>query len=81
MKETKDMEVMGNVVARSGAYALNAERLVYDHDKRAISTNTPVSVKGNGMDLRGKGMVFSLRTERALMTGGVEAIFQGIDLL
>jgi LPS export ABC transporter protein LptC len=81
MMDTKDMEVTGDVVARSGPYALNTERLVYDHDKRAISTDTPVVVKGEGVNLRGKRMVFSLRTERALLTGDVEAVFQGFDLL
>jgi len=75
------MEVTGNVVARSGSYALNTERLFYDHKKRSISTDSPVVVKGKGIDLTGKSMVFSLRTEKALVRGGVEAVFQNLKLL
>jgi LPS export ABC transporter protein LptC len=81
LTDTKDMEVTGNVVARSGSYALSTERLFYDHEKRSISTDSPVVVKGKGIDLTGKSMVFSLRTEKALVRGGVEAVFQNLKLL
>jgi LPS export ABC transporter protein LptC len=81
LTDTKDMEVSGDVVARSGPYELNTERLFYDHQNRSISTDSPVVVKGKGMDLSGKSMVFSLRTERALIRGGVEAVFENLRLL
>ena len=81
LTETKDLEVSGDVVVRSGPYELNTERLHYDHKNRSISTDGPVVMKGRGIDLTGKGLVFSLNTERALIKGDVEALFKNVRLL
>ncbi|MDY6953499.1 MAG: LPS export ABC transporter periplasmic protein LptC [Thermodesulfobacteriota bacterium] len=81
LTETKDLEVSGDVVVRSGPYELNADRLHYDHENRSISTDGPVVMKGRGIDLTGKGLVFSLHTERALIKHDVEALFKDVRLL
>jgi len=81
LTETKDLEVSGDVVVRSGPFELNTERLHYDHKNRSIFTDGRVVMKGRGMDLTGKGLVFSLNTERALIKGDVEALFKHVSLL
>ena len=81
LTDTKDMEVSGDVIVRSGPYELSTERLFYDHKNGSISTDRPIVVTGNGIDLTGNGMFFSLNTERASVRGGVEAVLQDLRLL
>jgi len=81
LTETKDLEVSGGVVVRSGPYELKTERLHYDHKNRSISTDGRVVMKGRGVDLTGKGLVFSLHTERAIIKDDVEAVLNNVRLL
>jgi LPS export ABC transporter protein LptC len=76
LTDTKDMEVSKDVVVRSGPYELKTESLCYDHKSRSISTDVPIVVRGNGMHVTGKSMIFSLNTERAVLRGAVEAVFE-----
>ncbi len=76
MTDSQDLKLSGDVVARSGAYELQTETLFYDHKNRSIFADSRVLIKGDGMDLAGASMVFSLDTERALVKGGVEATFE-----
>jgi LPS export ABC transporter protein LptC len=76
LTDTKDMEVSKDVVMRTGPYELETERLFYDHEHRSISTDVPIIVRGNGVRLSGKSMLFSLDTGRAVLTGAVEAVFE-----
>ncbi|NVM22545.1 MAG: LPS export ABC transporter periplasmic protein LptC [Desulfobacterales bacterium] len=78
LTDTKDMEVSGGVVLRSGAYELKTERLRYDCKNRSISTDTPVFVKAKGIRLSGHSMIFYLNTEQAVVSGGVEAVFANL---
>ncbi|MDY6986936.1 MAG: LPS export ABC transporter periplasmic protein LptC [Thermodesulfobacteriota bacterium] len=81
LTETKDLEVSGDVVVRSGPFELNTDRLQYNHKNRSIFTDGRVVMKGRGIDLTGKGLVFSLNTERALIKADVEALFKHVRLL
>jgi LPS export ABC transporter protein LptC len=74
--DTKDMELSGDVVVRSGQYELRTAKLSYDHKSRSISTDTPILVKGEGIHLTGHSMIFSLNTEEVLVKGSVEAVFE-----
>ena len=76
LTDTKDMEVSKDVVVRSGPYELETERLFYDHERRSIATDMPIVIRGNGVRVTGKSMLFSLNTERAVLTGAVEAVFE-----
>jgi LPS export ABC transporter protein LptC len=80
LTDTKDMEVSKDVVVRSGPYELETERLFYDHKHRSISTDVPIIVRANGVRVTGKSMLFSLDTERAVLTGAVEAVFENWPL-
>ena len=81
LTDTKDMEVSGDVVARSGPYELNTEKLLYDHKGRSISTDKTIVLKGNGVDMTGENLVFDFDTERAVVSGGVAAVFKTLRLL
>jgi LPS export ABC transporter protein LptC len=76
LTDTNDMEVSKDVVVRSGPYELETQRLFYDHKRRSIATDMPIIVRGNGVRVTGKSMLFSLDTERAVLTGAVETVFE-----
>ena len=81
LTDTKDMEVFGDVVVRSGPYELKTERLRYDCKDRYISTSTPIFVKGEGIRLSGESLIFYFNTEQAVVRGGVEAVFESLPVL
>lgn len=74
--DTKDMEIWGDVVARSGSYQLNTNRVRYDHKAQVLSTKTPVVIKGKGMEITGDRMSFDLQTERVVVQGRVRAVLE-----
>jgi LPS export ABC transporter protein LptC len=80
LTDTKDMEVWGDVVARSGEYELNTDKLCYEHKTHTMSTETPVVIKGNGMEITGDRMTFDLQTEQVVVWGRVEAVFESFTL-
>jgi LPS export ABC transporter protein LptC len=80
LTDTKDMEASKDVVVRSGPYELKTERLFYNHENRSISADAPIVVKGNGVKMTGETMLFSLKTERAVLRGAVEAVFENWTL-
>jgi LPS export ABC transporter protein LptC len=78
--DTKDMEVWGDVVVRSGGYELNADKLRYEHKTQTISTETPIVIKGKGMEITGDGMTFNVQTEQVVVWGRVKAVFESCTL-
>lgn len=78
--DTKDMEASEDVVVRHGPYELETERLSYNHERRSISTDVPIVVKGEGVKVTGESMHFSLNTQRAVLRGAVEAVFENWTL-
>lgn len=78
--DTKDMEIWGDVVARSGSYQLNTNRIRYDHKAQVLSTLTPVVIKGKGLEITGDRMTFDLQTEHVVVQGEVEAVLENFAL-
>ncbi len=78
---TKDMELSGNVVVQSGSHELKTEELYYDYQARSVSTNTPVTVKGDGVWLSGNNMKFSFEDQKGAVWGNVRAVFENSQLM
>jgi LPS export ABC transporter protein LptC len=78
--DTKDMEIWGDVVARSGSYELNTNRIRYNHKAQVLSTKTPVVIKGKGLEITGDRMSFDLQTEHVVVQGRVEAVIESLTL-
>jgi LPS export ABC transporter protein LptC len=76
LTDTKDMEIWGDVVARTGPYQLNTDRVHYDHKAQILSTKTPVVIKGKGMEITGDRMTFELETGHVLVQGQVHAVIE-----
>ena len=75
LTDTKDIEVWGDVVVRSGPYELNTDKLRYEHKTQTISTDTPIVIKGDRMEITGDSMIFNLQTEQVVVWGRVQAVF------
>ncbi len=80
LTDTKDMEVWGDVVAQSGRYELNTDKLCYEHKTHTMFTKTPVLIKGDGMEITGESMTFDLQTEQVVVWGSVKAVFESFTL-
>jgi len=82
LTDTKDIEVAGHVIVRSGPYKLNTDRLHYEHKTQTIFTDTPiaVTVKGNHMALTGDSLTFNLQTGQTVVRGKVRAVFKNFSL-
>lgn len=76
LTDTKDMEVWGDVVVQSGPYVLNTDRLCYEHKTRTISTETPIAIRGDSIEITGDSMIFNLETEQVEVLGKVNALFE-----
>jgi LPS export ABC transporter protein LptC len=77
---TKDMEIWGDVVARSGSYQLNTDKIQYDHKAQVLSTQTPIVIKGKGLEITGDRMTFDLQTEHVVVQGQVRAVIENFAL-
>ncbi|HID29336.1 MAG TPA: LPS export ABC transporter periplasmic protein LptC [Desulfobacterales bacterium] len=80
LTDTKNMEVWGDVVVQSGEYKLNTDKLRYEHKTQTISTETPIVIKGDRIEITGDRMVFNLETEQMVVCGRVEAVLEGWSL-
>jgi len=80
LTETKDMEVSGTVVVRSGPYVLNTEQLIYQHSTKTISADSPVKIEGNLVHVTGDSMVFNLEADRLVVSGRVTAVLEGFTM-
>lgn len=76
------LSMKGNVkgASRSG-YTLDTESILYDMRKRIATTSDPVSIKGDGLDIKGTGMILNIMEERIQILNDVKlyAVPQVID--
>jgi len=54
---------------------LNTDKLRYEHKTQTISTDTPIVIKGDRMEITGDSMIFNLQTEQVVVWGRVQAVF------
>ena len=73
--ESQDLRMTGDVVVRTGDLELITESIHYHHGRREISSDTPVRVRGTGVQLDGDALRIDLNTDTARLTGHVKGIF------
>jgi len=78
--DTGDMEVWGDVVARSGPYQLNTNRIRYEPRTQILSTKTPIVIRGKGTQITGDSVTFDLQTEQVVVWGSVKAVFENFPM-
>lgn len=71
---SNDMKVIGNVVVDNGMYQLKTEKLHYHHDKHIITSQVPVKIIGDSLDLAADSMFLDLNTKSTVLQGHVKGI-------
>lgn len=73
--DSNNMIAFGDIVVVFEQFRLNTERLHYEHDRRVISAQDPVRIRGNSFDLRADAMSFDLNTKQSVLKGNVKGTF------
>lgn len=73
--DTNDVSVTGDVEVTSRGYRLTTRFLRFDHKRRALATDEPVTITGPAGRLEADAAVFELETNRAVFRGNVRGTF------
>lgn len=65
-------------ITASNGYMMSAEDLSWDDEKKELSTDKEVSIKGSGMDIEGRGMVARADLQEVRITDGVRTVFRNV---
>lgn len=68
----------GGIDLRFRDFALQTERATFDQESETVIVPGPVAITGNGVSLRGAGMVIDVQAERVVLSD-VESTFSGRD--
>ncbi len=79
--DSMNIEVSGNVVVAAGSRTLKTKTLHYDHENRCVFTDTPVTIKDEGLTLAGNSMRFSLSRKEGSLWGDVRAVFNRPEMV
>ena len=74
-KQTNNITMTGNVVARTDEYRFEADSAVYDHNRRLLNSQTPVKISGRQGELMADTMTYDLGTNQATFNGNVQGVF------
>ncbi|MCD6487440.1 MAG: LPS export ABC transporter periplasmic protein LptC [Syntrophobacterales bacterium] len=75
--DTKDMNIYGNVVAVSNSGdRFETGSLYYIHNNKRIYTKDTVEMMRPGADIKGVGMILSLKDRRATLLSNVSAVIK-----
>ena len=73
--KTNNITMSGNVVARTEGYRFEADSAVYDHNRRFLTSETPVKITSGRAELVADTMTFDLGTNKATFNGNVKGVF------
>ena len=72
---SNDLAVSGDVrIVSSDGYTLRSDFLRYYSEKKIVTTESKVFMKGKGIDMEGVGMVADIERERIFVKKGVKAV-------
>lgn len=74
--DTKNIEVKGNVIVISHDLRLETEKVNYYHERRLLSSETPVKMMGEQMDLTANSMTVDLNSNQTTFQGNVKGIIR-----
>lgn len=77
-QETKDMELVGNVMFTSAeGYRLTTNSVSYQHSKRQVKTSDPIQLEGEQISLTGIGMLIDLDAKTFKVLSQVRTQWKG----
>ncbi len=68
----------GGIDLRFKEFALQTDRATFDQESEKVVVPGPVAITGNGVSVKGTGMVIDVRAERVVLSD-VESTFSGRD--
>ncbi|MBF8250549.1 MAG: lptC [Deltaproteobacteria bacterium] len=72
---TNDLAVSGDVrIVSSDGYTLRSDFLRYFSEKKIVTTESKVIMKGKGIDIEGVGMVADIEQDRVFIKNSVKAV-------
>lgn len=75
---SNDVKVSGDVkIVTSDGYTFRSDSLFYSSGEKTVSTESRVTLKGNGIDVEGLGMVADTEMSRVLIKRHVRAVLEG----
>lgn len=81
LTDTKDIEVQGGVILKNDDYELVTHVLNYSHEKRVLSANTSVRIKGVMFDMAADSAWVDMDGGKAVFQGNVEGVIsEGVTL-
>lgn len=76
--DTNDVALSGNVnIVTSDGYIFHSDSLRYSSEKRVVTTESKIFVKGKGMEVEGVGMLADISRDRIFIKKGVKAALEG----
>jgi LPS export ABC transporter protein LptC len=77
-QDSKDMELMGNVVLTStDGYRLKTQSMSYQHLSKQVKTSDPVEFEGEQITLTGKGMLIDMEAKTFKVLSHVKTLWKG----
>jgi len=77
-QDTKDMELVGNVVLVSNdGYRLQTHSMSYHHLSKQVKTSDPVAFEGEQISLTGKGMLIDMEAKTFKVLSHVKTLWKG----
>ena len=77
---TNDVAVSGDVrIVNSDGYALQSDFLRYFSEKKIVTTESKVIMKGKGIDIEGVGMVADIEQDRVFIKKSVKAVLSTVE--
>ena len=73
--DTFDIEVSGNVMMKNKGYRIEAQKLSYRHDNKAITSDTPIHITGPDFSLSADHLSLDLYNNLTVLRGHVKGIF------
>lgn len=80
-RKSRNVRARGNVVIRFKDMTFTTDAISYSEEKRLAETTASVSVEGNNIRLKGKGMKLSVIEEEILIERDVEAVLCNVKLM
>jgi LPS export ABC transporter protein LptC len=75
--KTKNMELAGQVIfVNSDGTSLLTDYLEWDAQKREMKSPDPVTIRGGGMEIKGKGMVTHVDRQTLILKEDVKAVIE-----
>ncbi len=74
--KANNITMSGNVVARTAAYRFETDSALYDHQRRFLTSQTPIKITTDRAELAADAMTFDLETNKATFNGNVKGVFR-----